>query len=76
MVVWNRNSSAIFIALIMKKQGVMELNDFCPIILLGARIGFLAKILVLRLERVMPSIISQSQRMLLRSSKSWLAHSS
>lgn len=49
------------IALIPKKEGAHHLRDFRPISLIGSIYKILAKVLVIRLQQVLPSIISNSQ---------------
>lgn len=44
---FNESLNAIFIALVPKKVGVMEVKDFCPISLVGSMYKFIAKVLTI-----------------------------
>ena len=57
----SKNIRASFIALIPKNKGAEHIKDFRPISLVGSIYKILAKVLASRLQKVMASIISQSQ---------------
>ena len=54
------NIGTSFITPIPKKHGADRLKDFRPISLLGSIYKILAKVLAVRLIKIMPTIISQS----------------
>lgn len=51
--------NATFVALIPEKVGVMELNEFRPVILVGREYKIIAKLLTERLKRVMHKIVDR-----------------
>ena len=53
-----RHLGASFIMLISKKSGVVCIQDFCPINLIGYVYKILAKVLASRLQKVLPNLIS------------------
>lgn len=53
------NSS--FIALVPKKENVVELVDFRPISLVNSIYKILAKVLSRRLKKVIPAVINEAQ---------------
>lgn len=55
------NLSVSFIAFIPKKKGAGSIRDFRPISLIGSIYKILAKVLASRLQKVLPTIISQAQ---------------
>jgi hypothetical protein len=56
-----KSINSTFISLISKTQGAKEINDFCPISLVGGVYKIIAKILANRMRRVMDRIISKPQ---------------
>lgn len=58
---WCKSLSAIFITLISKNKSCSEVKDFRPISLVGCIYKLLAKTLAIRLKRVLPFIILNSQ---------------
>ena len=50
-----------WVILIPKKKGVLEVNDFRPISLVGSVYKIIAKVLSKRLRRVLPSLIGETQ---------------
>lgn len=57
----SKNLCASFITLIPKKEGAAQLKDFRPISPIGSIYKVLAKVLVNRLQKVLPMVISPSQ---------------
>lgn len=55
-----------FVALIPKKHGIFEPNDFCPISLLNCFDKILSKILACRMEQIMGLIISTTPKAFVR----------
>lgn len=57
---WCKSLSATFITLIPKKKGVTQVKDYQPISLLGCLYKLLAKMQVVRLKTILPTIILDS----------------
>ncbi len=58
---FERSLNASFIALIPKKLNASNIQDFCPISLIGSVYKLLAKVLANRLRGVLDNLISESQ---------------
>lgn len=58
---FEKSLNAAFIVLIPKKVGARELRDYRPISLIGGVYKLLAKVLSLRLRRVIRKVISETQ---------------
>lgn len=58
---FEKSFNANFVALIPKKKGANDLGDFRPISLIGGFYKLLAKVLSLRLRKVINKLISDSQ---------------
>lgn len=58
---FEKSLNTSFIALIPKKQGASDLRDYKPISLIGGFYKLLAKVLSLRLRKVIGKLISDSQ---------------
>lgn len=61
-----RGCNASFIVLIPKKDNPVSLNDYRPISLVGCIYKVIAKLLPERLNRVLPSVISENQSAFLK----------
>lgn len=63
---FEKSLNATFIALIPKKKGANNLGDFRPISLIGGFYKLLAKVLSLRLRKVVGNLVSESQHAFVR----------
>lgn len=61
-----KNLGASFSALVLEIEGASQLKDFRPISLIGNIYKILAKVLACGLQRVLPSIISSFQGVLVK----------
>lgn len=57
----SKGMGASFIALVPKKEGEIGIKDYKPISLLGSIYKILAKVLAGRIQKILPSIISNEQ---------------
>jgi hypothetical protein len=64
---FEKSLNATFIALILKKFGAIDVQDFRPISLVSAVYEIIAKVLANRLRRVVEKIILKSQNAFVRS---------
>ena len=58
---FEKSFNATFIALILEKNGALNIRDFRPISLVGSVYKILAKMLANRLKEVLDQLISESQ---------------
>lgn len=56
-----RNSNAIFIMLIPKKSGAMDIKDFLPISLVSGMYKIIVKIMANELKEVLGKVVSKFQ---------------
>lgn len=58
---FERSLNPSFVALIPKNGGAEDINDFKPLSLLGGAYKLLAKVLAIRLKKVVGKVVSESQ---------------
>ena len=58
--VFEKSFNATFLALIPKKFDAMDVQDFCPISLVGEMYKIIAKVVANRMQRVVHGLISES----------------
>jgi len=71
---WPRGMNASFISLIPKVDNPQQLNDFRPISLVGCLYKIMAKILSLRLKKVLHRVINARQSAFLEGRGLWIVY--